>query len=45
MAITHTFNNGADYTEGGQLFDDYGRRICQWQWGVTSRDVNCNLRH
>ena len=39
MATTHSFNNDADYTDGGQWFDDFGRRICQWQWNVKSREL------
>lgn len=45
MAITHSFNNDANYTEGGNWFDDYGRRICQWQWDADTEilTVTCGI--
>ena len=45
MAITHNFNNDSDYSEGGQWFDDYGRRICQWTWNSSAREltVTCGV--
>ena len=45
MAVTHSFNNDSNYTEGGQWFHDYGQRICKWQWDVSTKtiSVTCSI--
>ena len=37
MAITHNFTNENDLNEGGTWFDDFGRKICTWQWDFASK--------
>jgi len=34
MAITHIFNNDADYSEGGFWKGDDGNKICEWEWNA-----------
>ena len=37
MAISHSFHNEQDYSQGGQWFDDYGRLICKWSWNTETK--------
>ena len=39
MNKSHSFNNEADFTEGGQWFNDQGRRICKWSWDAESKKI------
>ena len=45
MASTHRFKNNADYAEGGYWNDEYGDKICEWDWDVNSRvlTVRCGF--
>jgi len=40
MAISHKFNDSNDFTQGGEWFDDNGRRICEWAWDVSAKKLN-----
>jgi hypothetical protein len=45
MATTHRFLDEVNYAEGGEWFDDYGRRICKWSWNADAKElsVQCGL--
>jgi len=40
MAITHKFKDSNDFTQGGEWFDDNGRRICEWAWDASTKKLN-----
>jgi len=46
MTTTHSFNDDEDYSKGGQWFDDYGGRICEWSWDAPSKvlTVECGIK-
>ena len=46
MASTHRFKNNANYAEGGYWNDEYGDKICEWEWDLNSRmlTVRCGFR-
>ncbi|NNF96351.1 MAG: hypothetical protein HKM94_05435 [Halobacteria archaeon] len=45
MAITHKFKDANDFTQGGEWFDDNGRRICEWGWdgGAKKLNIKCGI--
>lgn len=42
MAVSHRFTNVEGTPQGGLWLDDYGRKICDWEWDGPSKVLTVN---